>query len=128
MIVEKSVRECYKFRIKKDKNIYILDPKPVIEAIVKDIESGVTKEIISAKFHRGLSGMILEVSNLLREETGINIVCLTGGVFQNIVLRKEATAKLQEGKFKVYNHKKIPPNDGGISAGQVAIAMKRFKN
>jgi len=76
------------------------------------------------KFHIGLADLIVEVSKILRKEAGINKVCLSGGVFQNIILREEATKRLKNEEFKVYNHKKLPPNDGGISAGQVAIAMK----
>ena len=124
MIAKESGSEFYKFDIKKNKDIYTMDPGRVIESIVKDIENGVTKSAISTKFHMGLSEMIAEVSVLLREETTINKVCLSGGVFQNIILRKRATERLRKEKFEVYNHKNLPPNDGGISAGQVAIAMR----
>jgi hydrogenase maturation protein HypF len=124
MIAKEDEHEFYKFDIIRSIDTFIIDPKKVIESIVEDIKKGIAKEYISIKFHIGLAEMIVEVSNLLREETGINKVCLSGGVFQNIILRKEATKKLKKAKFKVYNHKKLPPNDGGISAGQVAIAMK----
>ena len=107
-------------------NTHIIDPRSVIESIVDDIKKGIPKESISSKFHIGLAELIVDISDLLRAETLINKVCLSGGVFQNIILRNEATKRLREKDFEVYNHKKIPPNDGGISAGQVAIAMKRF--
>ncbi len=127
MIAKEDEHEFYKFDIIKSINTYIIDPKKVIESIVEDIKKGTANEYISIKFHKGLAEMIVDVSNLLREGTGINKVCLSGGVFQNIVLRNEATKRLKEEKFKVYNHKKLPPNDGGISAGQVAIAMRKAK-
>jgi hydrogenase maturation protein HypF len=127
MIAKEDEHEFYKFDIMRSINTYIIDPKKVIESIVEDIKKGTANEYISIKFHIGLAEMIVDVSNLLREETGINKVCLSGGVFQNIVLRKEATKRLKEGKFEVYNHRKLPPNDGGISAGQVAVVMRRAK-
>ncbi len=127
MTAKEDVDDFYKFEITKSVNTHIIDPKKTIESIVEDIKKGIDREIISGKFHKGLAEMIVDVSNLLREETGINKVCLSGGVFQNIVLRSEATKRLKKENFKVYNHNKLPPNDGGISAGQVAIAMKRLK-
>ena len=127
MIAKEEGDEFYKFDIIRSINTFIIDPKKAIVSIVEDIKKGTANEYISIKFHKGLAEMIVEVSNLLREETGINKVCLSGGVFQNIVLRKEATKRLKEEKFEVYNHRNLPPNDGGISAGQVAIAMKRVR-
>jgi hydrogenase maturation protein HypF len=70
--------------------------------------------------------MIVRVSGLLRVKSRINKICLSGGVFQNMLLRKLTTERLEGNNFKVYNHKNIPPNDGGISAGQIAVAIKRF--
>lgn len=128
MIAKENGEEFYKFDIIRGIKTHIVEPKKVIESIVDDIKKEIPKESISSKFHIGLAELIVDVSVLLREETRINKVCLSGGVFQNIILRNEATKRLRKENFKVYNHNKLPPNDGGISAGQVAIAMKRFKN
>jgi hydrogenase maturation protein HypF len=124
MIAKEDEQKFYQFDIIRSINTYIIDPKKVIESIVEDIKKGTANGYISMKFHIGLAEMIVDVSNLLREETNINKVCLSGGVFQNMILREEATKRLKKERFEVYNHKKLPPNDGGISAGQVAIAMK----
>ena len=45
-------------------------------------------------------------------------VCMSGGVFQNALLRNKAAAVLNESRFNVYFNEKIPTNDGGISFGQ----------
>ncbi len=124
MIAKEYEQKLYQFDIIRSINTYIIDSKKVIESIVEDIKKGTANGYISMKFHIGLAEMIVDVSNLLREEMNINKVCLSGGVFQNMILREEATKRLKKRKFEVYNHKKLPPNDGGISAGQVAIAMK----
>jgi hydrogenase maturation protein HypF len=124
MIAKEDEQKFYQFDIIRSINTYIIDPKKVIESIVEDIKKGTANGYISMKFHIGLAEMIVDVSNLLREETNINKVCLSGGVFQNMILREEATKRLKKERFEVYNHKKLPPNDGGVSAGQVAIAMK----
>ncbi len=124
MTADKKEKEGYNFNLKSKKTIYVIDSKPVIKSIINDIKKRVPRSNISMKFHIGLADLIVEVSKILRKEAGINKVCLSGGVFQNIILREEATKRLKNEEFKVYNHKKLPPNDGGISAGQVAIAMK----
>jgi len=124
MIADEKEQKGYEFEIRKEKRIYIIDTLTVIESLINDLKNGVRKSDISSKFHVGLAGLIVTVSKLLREETGINKVCLSGGVFQNMVLRNMATKKLKRVEFEVHNHRNIPPNDGGISAGQVAIAMK----
>jgi hydrogenase maturation protein HypF len=127
MIARDGEGGFYKFEMIRGIDTHIIDPRSVIESIVDDIKKGVPKESISSKFHIGLAELIVDISDLLRAETRINKVCLSGGVFQNIILRTEATKRLREKDFGVYNHEKIPPNDGGISAGQVAVAMKRLK-
>jgi hydrogenase maturation protein HypF len=126
MIARDRGGEFYKFGIREENGIYVIDPAPVIESIIKDIKNKTAVASISTKFHLGLAEMIVRVSSLLREESRMNKVCLSGGVFQNMILRKMATKRLEKNNFTVYNHKNIPPNDGGISAGQVAVAMKRF--
>jgi hydrogenase maturation protein HypF len=128
MIAEDRDGEFYGFEILEEKGVYVINPAPVIESIIRDIKNGITQAAISARFHVSLAEMIVRVSSLLREETRINKVCLSGGVFQNMVLRKLTTERLERNDFKVYNHKNIPPNDGGISAGQVAIAMKHSEH
>lgn len=126
MIAKETGKEFYEFDIRKENGIYVINSSPVIDSIIKDIKNEIAPDAISARFHVGLEEMIVRVSSLLREETRIKKVCLSGGVFQNMLLRKLTTERLEKNNFKVYNHKNIPPNDGGISAGQVAVAMKRL--
>jgi len=126
MIAKEIGKDFYEFDIQEENDIYVINPSGVIGSIIKDIKSKVNIDAISMKFHISLAEMIVKISSLLRKETGIDKICLSGGVFQNMILRKETTKKLLKEKFEVYNHAKLPPNDGGISAGQAAIAMKRL--
>jgi len=50
---------------------------------------------------------------------------LSGGVFLNALLTVEAVTRLANESFRVYRHRHVPPNDGGISLGQLAIAAAR---
>jgi hydrogenase maturation protein HypF len=79
---------------------------------------------ISAKFHNTVAQAILEISRRIREETRLDKVILSGGVFQNKYLLEKSTELLSDNKFKVLTNHLVPANDGGISLGQLIIASK----
>lgn len=58
----------------------------------------------------------------IREQSGLQVVALSGGVFQNRLLLEQLMARLREMAFRVYINRRVPPNDGGISFGQIAVA------
>lgn len=90
----------------------------MIKEIVDDLNSGLTKGTISAKFHNTLVEMIISVAKKINN----NRVVLTGGCFQNKYLFERAIDKLKQNDFKVYWHQRVPTNDGGISLGQIKYA------
>jgi hydrogenase maturation protein HypF len=65
---------------------------------------------------------IAQVCGRLRVKSGLDAVVLSGGVFLNALLTAETTARLESDGFRVYRHRRVPPNDGGLSLGQLAIA------
>ena len=54
--------------------------------------------------------------------SGIDVLVLSGGVFMNVLLTCEVVTRLESDGFRVYRHCRVPPNDGGLSLGQLAIA------
>ena len=52
-------------------------------------------------------------------------VALSGGVFLNALLTREAISRLSGEGFQVYRHRLVPPNDGGLSLGQLAVAARQ---
>jgi hydrogenase maturation protein HypF len=54
-------------------------------------------------------------------------VVLSGGSFQNLRLLESTRARLEELGFRVLTHRRVPPNDGGISYGQAAVAAARLR-
>jgi len=99
-----------------------LDVTPVIRAIVSDIQQGVPIPNIAGRFHRSIAELLALACFRAREQSGLNIVALSGGVFQNQLLLEQLMARLEEMAFQVYINRRVPPNDGGISLGQCAAA------
>ena len=99
-----------------------IDVRPAVETIVQDVLAGKPTGWISAVFHNTVAAIVVEVCRRLRAADGIQIVCLTGGTFQNAYLLERAVASLRSAGFDVFLHSKVPPNDGGIALGQAVIA------
>jgi hydrogenase maturation protein HypF len=89
--------------------------------------SGVPIPKISARFHNGLAECVRDMCSKIRSETGIGEVVLSGGVWQNITLLGRTLSLLEADRFRVYLHREVPPNDGGLSLGQAAIAAARMR-
>jgi hydrogenase maturation protein HypF len=99
----------------------------LIGAAVDDLVTGVSREIIAARFHNGLAALIVDGCVRLREQHGLSTVALSGGVFQNLLLLGGTVARLETNGFMVLTHSRVPCNDGGISLGQAAIAVAQTK-
>ncbi|UCD36229.1 MAG: carbamoyltransferase HypF [Nitrospiraceae bacterium] len=103
----------------------VIDQRPMVEAIISDIGSGVTRETVARRFHNTIVRIIIDTARLLREETGIAHVALSGGVFQNALLLEGAVTGLREQGFTPLIHQLVPPNDGGVALGQAVYGAER---
>lgn len=113
--------ESYTFNIMNDSTVqdsrFIIDWKPLIKEIITDkFEKNVPNGVISAKFHNALVHMIVGIAM----KFGLERVVLSGGCFQNKYLSENTIKALMQNGFKPYWHQRVPPNDGGISLGQIA--------
>jgi len=97
----------------------------LVRAAAEDMLAGVPPETIAARLHNGVAVMISRACLLLRERSGLGTVALSGGVFQNLALLNGTVQLLQRDGFRVLTHARVPPNDGGISLGQAAVAAAR---
>jgi hydrogenase maturation protein HypF len=99
-----------------------LDFRPLLDAVIQDrIRNRSTSEIARA-FQRGIAeGLFAALRNISRER-GIPTVVLSGGVFQNELLLADLKPLLENENLQVWTNHAVPPNDGGISLGQAAIA------
>jgi hydrogenase maturation protein HypF len=116
----------YPFEFKILDNIYFMDTRPMWSALLDDLQQCIAQPIIAARFHQSLAISIAEMIEKLSKENIINQVVLTGGVFQNRILLELLTQQLQKLEINVLTHSLVPPNDGGLSLGQAAIAASRL--
>lgn len=105
--------ENYPFDIRQGAPI-IIDWRQTIESMLDDLSRN-EKELVPAKFHNTLAEMMLTVAQLSKQS---NIV-ISGGCFQNACLVEKVQRRFQEAGVNVYQHEKIPPNDGGLALGQL---------
>ncbi|MFG2752754.1 carbamoyltransferase HypF [Streptomyces xanthophaeus] len=101
------------------------DPAPVLAAVVADVRAGVDPVRIAARFHASVAALVVELCVLARERHGPDTVALTGGVFANALLSSACARSLRDQGFTVLRHRNVPPNDGGLSLGQLMVAAAR---
>ncbi len=100
--------------------VLMLDWESMILAVLEDLDRGIHPGIISNKFHNALADSILEVGHRIGERR----IVLTGGCFQNRYLTERTVHVLSQSGFQPYWHQRVPPNDGGISLGQIYAAAR----
>ncbi len=96
----------------------IVDWRPMLLAILN--ERGKDKAWIARQFHNTLAAIIVAAARLQDQRS----ILLTGGCFQNKLLLETAQFELRQAGFEPYWHHRIPPNDGGLAAGQVMAALR----
>jgi hydrogenase maturation protein HypF len=106
---------------------WIIETKPMFEALVSDLTRGESASLISRRFHNALIEVFLRLANLLRDRTGLERVCLSGGTFQNVYLQEGLVTRLAAAGFEVFTQSEVPAGDGGLSLGQALVAAHRFR-
>jgi len=114
-----DVEEAYPLPlVEADDAPAVADWEPLVRSVLADRDAGLPVGDISARFHNALADLAVAVAR----RWGGSRVVLTGGCFQNALLADRVRARLSQAGFKVYTHAKVPPGDGGIALGQLAVA------
>ncbi|HET8953566.1 MAG TPA: carbamoyltransferase HypF [Solirubrobacteraceae bacterium] len=95
----------------------------LVRAAHDDLEAGRPREQIAAAVHEGLAAAF---AMACAEAAGPRTVVLSGGCLQNLRLLGGLRERLASVGFRVLTHRLVPPNDGGISFGQAAVAARRM--
>ena len=103
----------------------VLDARETLRAVLADLAAGVSPAIVAQRFHAGVAAGTAAACILGASRHGVDLVVLSGGVFQNVTLLERTAALLAQAGLRVLVPSRLPPNDGGISYGQAAIAAAR---
>jgi hydrogenase maturation protein HypF len=106
--------------ISNQQSLIHIDWLPIVQGILGNIEQQVPHTLISVKFHNTLVEIIVAIA----KQIGHQRIVLSGGCFQNRYLTERTVIRLREEGFRPYWHQRVPPNDGGISLGQVYAALR----
>jgi hydrogenase maturation protein HypF len=99
-----------------------LDFRPLLEAVVWDRIRNRPPTEIARAFQRGIATGVAGMVAQLCESHAVDTVVLSGGVFQNELLLKDLRSLLVSRRLEIWTNHAVPPNDGGISLGQAALA------
>jgi hydrogenase maturation protein HypF len=103
----------------------VLDPTPLVLRLLAERDAGASEARLAAAFHETFGRAWGALAARLAGARGLGSVVLTGGVFQNVRLTDVVRSSLVDAGLEVLTHGDVPPNDGGISVGQAAVAAYR---
>jgi len=124
-VASEGEKGAYPFAL-LDGDPFIVDWRPLLQALCGDLLGGGDAAQISARFHNTMAAIVVAGCQRCAELSGVRTVALSGGVFQNALLVETVLPLLRDAGFSVLTHALVPPNDGGIALGQAAVARARL--
>jgi len=125
-IANSSDESAYPFELVPEGEGWTIDTRGLFEALLRDLGRDVSLADISRRFHNGLVEVLAELASRLREKSGLQRVCLSGGTFQNAYLFERVCERMGKENFRVFSHGEVPAGDGGLSLGQALVAAKKI--
>jgi hydrogenase maturation protein HypF len=125
-LVDPAERGAYPLELTDRGGVLELDPRPAVLAVLSERAAGVSTSTLAARFHSGFAQATADACTRIAGARGLDTIVLSGGVFQNRVLLEATVDRLHAVGLRVLFPRLLPPNDGGISFGQVAVAAARL--
>ena len=119
------VNQGYPFRLHPEGEGWVVETRGVIGGVVDDLLAVRRVGEISSRFHRTMAEVVVAGCERVRDGGGTSAVALSGGTFQNMLLLGQVVELLEGNGFRVYRHRRVPANDGGLALGQVVLADAR---
>jgi hydrogenase maturation protein HypF len=94
----------------------------LVALVHDDLRAGRDRREVAARFHETIASAAADACSAA---DGPRTVALSGGTFQNRRLTRSLTRRLEADGFRVLVHRRVPANDGGLSFGQAAVAVRR---
>jgi hydrogenase maturation protein HypF len=118
-------RARYPINVSGTAELLELDPRETIRSVAADAAAGVAPGVIAARFHAAIARATVDACAAAASSHGVDVVVLSGGVFQNRRLLESVGSGLHAAGLRVLVPERLPINDGGIAYGQAAIAAAR---
>jgi hydrogenase maturation protein HypF len=126
MAAEPGMHRPLPYRLERRDGLLVYDPRPTLAALVERTADGASTASLAARFQETIAALTRDLCDEARVATGLEVVCLSGGVFQNAWLSATLLRRLARDGFTVHINEQVPVNDGGISYGQAAVAAARM--
>ncbi|HEY5431776.1 MAG TPA: hypothetical protein VIL06_00005, partial [Coriobacteriia bacterium] len=123
-LADPTERGTYRFDLVGSDPV-VIDPEPVVRAILDDLAAGVTAPTVSARFHRAVVNSSVAVATAACARTGARHVACCGGVFMNRNVFAGVVAGVEAAGLTALTHRDLPMNDGAVSYGQAVVAWAR---
>ena len=126
-LVRPGLNQAYPMEIKANvgadgPGLMDLDPRPMLEALLTDLQDGAPLDLISSRLHNGLINGLAQGAAWAAHSCGLQDIVLSGGCFCNRILLEGISRKLTGRGFRAHSQSEAPCNDGGISLGQALAA------
>lgn len=125
MAADVRVDDRYPIPLVGDDGRVVLDARELVRAASHDLDNSRPVPEVAACVHNGLAAAVVDACRTIAERSGVRTVALSGGVFQNVLLLERTARQLIDDGFRVLVPTRLPPNDGGVSYGQAAVALRR---
>jgi hydrogenase maturation protein HypF len=123
-LADTSEQGSYRFDLVGDSPT-IIDPEPLVRALLDDLAAGVPVATVSARFHNAVVVATVSVAKRACARAGTRHVACSGGVFMNRLVLAGVIAGVQSAGLVPLLHRELPVNDGDISYGQAVVAWAR---
>ncbi len=120
-LVLAGIEDAYPFAFRQG----VLDPGPLLAGVAGDALAGADRRLVATRFHNAVAAMAVAAALAAAEEASLDRVALSGGCFQNPYLFLRVREALEGAGLKVYFHRRVPANDGGLALGQAMVARWR---
>jgi len=121
IVNENYLNESYEIIVNEKGDCFDIDTTDLFNRVLEDIDKNMDKGRVAAKFHAAIADAVVLGLSITGERTGLTEACISGGVFCNYYLSDLIAQKAENTKITIFKHKKISPNDNGISYGQAAV-------
>jgi len=104
----------------QNRDVLLIDPRPLIAGVVNAFLAGTNRALVAACFHQAVVAALSRALFLLVDRYRPRTVALSGGSFQNSILRRGLLHALSRCGIHAEHNQSLPVNDGGVALGQSA--------